>query len=141
MASLTRWVILASAIVVLACGATLPLGDLTATPDVPRLNPGEPSELVRRFVERRIAAISTGARMPGSVLASCSDLEEEYLGDGVWQVWKAIEGRKLIRVWRVDERSSEVEDLIAGDNPPCSAPAATQDDGALARFNRGGRCS
>ena len=57
--------------------------------------------------------------MPGSVLASCSDLEEEYLGDGVWQVWKAIEGRKLIRVWRVGERSSEVEDLIAGDNPPC----------------------
>ena len=116
------WLAAASALALAACATDGPAPTPSARPDTPTLAPGDPSDMVRQYVDERLADLGQGATIAGEGRSSrvrCADLSEEYLGDGEWEVTTAFDGSGVPRVWRVHESTGEVEDLLTSEPLPC----------------------
>ena len=116
------WIAAASALALAACSSDGTPPTPTAVPDTPALSPGEPSDMVRRYVDERLAELGQGSTIAGEGRAArvrCADLSEKYLGDGEWEVTTAFDGSRLPRIWRVHESTGEVEDLLSSEPVPC----------------------
>jgi hypothetical protein len=93
-----------------------------ATPDTPALAPGEPSDMVRQYVDDQLAELGQGSTISGEGRASrgrCADLSEKYLGDGIWEVTTAFNGGDVPRVWHINESTGEVDYLVSSERAPC----------------------
>ena len=116
------WLAAASALALAACGTDGPAPTPTTTPDTPTLAPGEPSDMVRQYVDERLAELGQGSTIAGEGRASrvrCADLTEKYLGAGEWEVTTVFDGSSVPRLWRVQEGTGEVEDLLSSEPQPC----------------------
>ena len=116
------WIAVASALTLAACSSDLPPPTPTTVPDTPALSPGEPSDMVRQYVDERLAELGQGSTIAGEgrgARVRCADLSEKYLGDGEWEVTTAFDGSSVPRVWRVDDNTGEVEDLLSSERVPC----------------------
>jgi hypothetical protein len=116
------WLTIASALALAACTTDEPPPTPTATPDTPALASGEPSNMVRQYVDDRLAELGQGSSISGEGRASrvrCADLSEKYLGNGLWEVTTSFNGGGVPRIWHIDESSGEVEDLVSSERAPC----------------------
>ena len=113
---------IASALTLAACSSDSPPPTPTADPDTPALAPGEPSDMVRQYVDERLAELGEGSSIAGEGRAArvrCADLSEKYLGEGEWEVTTAFDGTSIPRVWRIDESTGAIEDLLSSEPLPC----------------------
>ena len=109
------WLAVTSAFALAACATDEPAPDLSATPDTSVLAPGEPSDMVRQYVDDRLAELGEGSTIYGEGRASrvrCADLSEKYLGKGEWEVTTAFDGSSVPRLWHVHEDTGEIEDMV-----------------------------
>jgi len=116
------WIAVASALTLTACSSDSPPPTPTTIPDTPALALGEPSDMVRQYVDEQLAELGQGSTIAGEGRAArvrCADLSEKYLGDGEWEVTTAFDGGSVPRVWRVHESTGEVEDLLTSEPLPC----------------------
>ena len=116
------WIAVASALTLAACSSDSPPPTPTPVPDTPALALGEPSDMVRQYVDDRLAELGQGSTIAGEGRAArvrCADLNEKYLGDGEWEVTTAFDGSSVPRIWRVDDSTGEVEDLLTSEPLPC----------------------
>lgn len=116
------WIAVASAMTLAACSSDSAPPTPTISPDTPSLALGEPSDMVRQYVDDQLAELGQGSTSAGEGRAArvrCADLSEKYLGDGEWEVTTAFDGRSVPRVWRVHESTGEVEDLLTSEPLPC----------------------
>lgn len=116
------WLAVASALVLAACATDEPAPTPAATPDTPALAPGEPSDMVRQYVDDRLGELAPGSTISYESKASrmrCTDLSEQYQGDGLWEVTAAFNGGDVPRVWHLHESTGEVDDLVSSERIPC----------------------
>jgi hypothetical protein len=116
------WIAVALALTLAACSSDSPPPTPTTIPDTPALALGEPSDMVRQYVDEQLAELGQGSTIAGEGRAArvrCADLSEKYLGDGEWEVTTAFDGGSIPRIWHVHESTGEVEDLLTSEPLPC----------------------
>ena len=116
------WIAVATALTLAACGTDRPEPTPTAVPDTPALALGKPSDMVRQYVDERLAELGQGSTIAGEgrgARVRCADLSEKYLGNGEWEVTTAFDGGSVLRIWRVHESTGEGEDLLSSERVPC----------------------